>query len=98
METPETTESTSPSILDRARSLSASLVERVTAAKDSGAQMITDRRGDRRRDALLRELGALHFAVAGGEDLDLPEVERIVAELAELDAAASSEGDDDAVE
>ena len=85
MDTPETTEPT-PSVLDRARSLGAAAMERVTTATDSGKQMLTDRRNDARRSELLQQLGALHLAVANGGDLDLPEAERLIAELAALEA------------
>ena len=96
MDTTDNTDNTEPaeatsSLLDRAKALRSSVIDRVTAVADSGKQLLADRRDQQRRNELLQELGALHLAVANGDDLDLPEAERLIAELTEVDNIAENE-------
>ena len=65
-------------ILDRARELSSRAVE-------SGRRRIDDARTDRRRDDLLRELGEARYAQSKGVTTSEGEIERIIAEIDDLD-------------
>ncbi|MFT5203715.1 MAG: hypothetical protein ACI9C1_003116 [Candidatus Aldehydirespiratoraceae bacterium] len=83
-------------LITRAQTLRASVVERVSGVAESGKLRIADRRSAPKRDQLLRDLGALHLAAAGGVDLDEPEADRLIGEITMIDAGPADEDDDNA--
>jgi hypothetical protein len=72
-------------LLDKAKESATRLAEQ---AKDKFAEV----KGRRRADGLLEELGKIVYRQRTGrvEPTDEPEIERLVAELKSLDAAAAS--------
>ena len=81
--------------LGRVQSLLDSVTEGARALKEAGEQKVADRRDQRERDTLLRELGELYYeALSAGEEQPARETrDRLMADLDEIERRSRSGSD-----
>jgi len=76
-------------IVGKIRSLGQTVADQAGSIVGSGVAAVSNRRDDRIRDQLLRDLGRQHLAmIAGSADTD--EIDRLVSEIQELDDSQST--------
>ena len=86
--------------LEKLQSMLVSMTEGARAVKDAGQQKVADRRDQRERDALLRELGELYYEAhsAGRDHPPTVARNRLIAQLDELERRSRSGPDAEAEE